>query len=95
MIVITKNILLNLLLVFGTGFTEAFIWTWYMIEVSRKRALKSSLILLLHASIYLFVVSRIIESADTLILILGYAIGAALGNCLRVWRMCENETRTC
>ena len=78
------NIIINTPLVLFAGIIEAFIWTWHMIEVNKRHALNSSLILVVHASIYLFIISKIIESADTALLILTYATGAAIGNYLRV-----------
>ena len=78
------NILINAPLILFAGIIEAFIWTWHMIAVNKRQAFRSSVILGAHASLYLFIISGIISSANTAILILTYATGAAIGNYLRV-----------
>ena len=78
------NIVISQPLVLFAGIIEAFIWTWHMIEVNKRHAFNSSLILCAHASLYLFIISGIISSANTIALILTYATGAAIGNYLRV-----------
>lgn len=73
-----------LILIFLFGAIETFIYAWYLLEINKRKAISSSLVLFFQMFLYLIVIDRIIKSANTFYLIGVYCVGCCIGNYLKV-----------
>lgn len=86
--------LTKLLLVFSIGVLENFLYTWYLLEVGRKKVIKSSILDILYMLIYLGIVSWAIKDTNTLPLLCTYALSCGAGNYLQMkWDLAKDKQR--
>ena len=82
---------IKFLLVFFGGIVETFIYTGYIIAVTKKQVMLSTLLMGIYMFLYLTIISYAIKDTDTVLLILTYALACAIGNFFRVKREKKNE----
>ena len=81
-------ILTKLAIVFVIGALENFLYTWYLLEVGRKRPIKSSILDFVYMLIYLELVAWAIKDSDTLGILVVYAVSCGIGNYLQIkWEL--------
>jgi hypothetical protein len=74
----------KLLVIFSVGVLENFLYTWYLLEVGRKKVLSSSLLNFIYMLIYLGIVAWAIKGEDTILVLVIYAASCSVGNYLQL-----------
>jgi uncharacterized protein YebE (UPF0316 family) len=78
--------MLKVLLVFIIGFLEQLLYTAYLLSVNKKQVNASTVLMVSYMAIYLFIISYAIKDANTIPLLVAYAVACGLGNwCIMKW----------
>lgn len=73
------------LIILLVGLLEQFIYSWHLLQLTRKKAVSSSLILFLHLNIYLLLIASIINDMNKILWFVPvYALGCSIGNYIRI-----------
>ena len=73
------------LLVFILGIIETFLYTGWNLAANQRKPFLSSLLMMSYMIIYLFIIDCAIKDANTICIIIAYAISCGVGNYLRVY----------
>jgi len=71
-------------IIFITGMVETFLYTWYLLEVNKGNPVSASILMMFYMIIYLGIISFAIKSADTLMMLIIYAISCGIGTYIRM-----------
>lgn len=83
--------MLKIVLVFIVGFAEQLLYTAYLLSVNKKQVKASTVLMVAYMSIYLFIISYAIKDANTIPLLVAYALACGAGNfCIMKWES-KNE----
>lgn len=74
----------KIILIFILGFLEQLLFTSYLISVDKRQKLISSMLMFVYFLIYLLIIDWAIKDANTLLLLVVYALSAAIGNYTRM-----------
>ena len=78
--------MIKILLVFIVGFLEQMLYTAYLLSVNKKQVKASTILMVAYMSIYLFIISYAIKDANTIPLLIAYALACGIGNfCIMKW----------
>lgn len=77
--------LLKILGIFIAGMIETFLYTGWCLAANKKKIISSSLLMLIYMIIYLSIIDYAIKDANTLLMILTYALSCGVGNFMRVF----------
>ncbi len=84
--------MIKVLLVFIVGFIEQLLYTAYLLSVNKKQVKASSILMITYMSIYLFIITYAIKDANTIPLLVAYALACGAGNfCVMKWENRKNE----
>jgi len=72
--------MLKILLVFIVGFLEQCLYTMYLISVTKRQVILSSIFMFIYMSLYLFIVAYALKDSNTVILLISYATACCFGN---------------
>jgi uncharacterized protein YebE (UPF0316 family) len=72
------------ILIFILGFIEQLLFTSYLISVNKRQKIASSVLMFIYFLIYLVIIDWAIKDANTLWLLITYALSAAIGNFVRM-----------
>ncbi len=72
--------MIKILLVFIIGFLEQLLYTSYLLSVTKKQVIPSTILMVVYMSIYLFIISYAIKDGDTTPLLVAYALSCGVGN---------------
>lgn len=81
--------MLKILLVFIVGFIEQLLYTAYLLSVNKKQVNASSILMFSYMVIYLFIITYAIKDANTIPLLIAYALACGSGN----WVIMKWENR--
>lgn len=81
--------MLKVLMVFIVGFIEQLLYTAYLLSVNKKQVNASSILMITYMSIYLFIITYAIKDANTIPLLVAYALACGTGN----WAIMKWENR--
>lgn len=76
------NKLKSTLIIFIAGFIEQFGYTLYLIAMNRYLIVVSSVVLFVYFAVYLWIIDRVIKDKNSFLLLITYALSAALSNAL-------------
>jgi uncharacterized protein YebE (UPF0316 family) len=82
--------MLKILLVFIAGFIEQLLYTSYLLSVTKKQVIPSTILMFVYMVIYLFIISYAIKDGNTINLLVAYALSCGVGN----WVIMKWENRT-
>lgn len=78
--------MLRLIIIFVIGFFEQLLYTAYLLSVTKRQVLASTLLMLIYMTIYLFIIYYVMKDASSLWLIISYALSCGVGNwCIMMW----------
>ena len=66
--------------VFIIGFVEQCLYTMYLISVTKRQVILSSILMFVYMSLYLFIVAYALKDSNTIILLISYSIACCFGN---------------
>ena len=72
--------MLKIVLVFIVGFIEQLLYTAYILSVTKKKVISSSLLMFSYMTIYLFLIAYALKDAETVPMLLSYALSCGVGN---------------
>lgn len=72
--------MLKVLLVFTVGLIEQLLYTKYLIAVDKRQTIMSTIYMIVYMSLYLFIVAFALKDANTIPLLVAYALACGLGN---------------
>ena len=72
--------MVKVLLVFIIGFIEQLLYTAYLLSVNKKQVKASTVLMVAYMAIYLFIIAYAIKDANTIPLLVAYALACGLGN---------------
>lgn len=76
----------KIILVFIVGFIEQLLYTAYLLSVNKKQVKASTILMVSYMGIYLFIISYAIKDANTVPLLVAYALACGAGNyCIMLW----------
>ena len=76
--------MLKFLIIFVCGLVETWLYAWYLLEINRHRAIRSSLVLVIQMALYLAILSYVIKDINTIWLIADYCLGCGIGNYIKL-----------
>jgi multidrug transporter EmrE-like cation transporter len=86
--------MIKIILVFLIGFIEQLLYTAYLLSVNKKQVNTSSILMISYMVIYLFIITYAIKDANTIPLLIAYAIACGMGNYLvMLWETWEIKYR--
>ena len=74
----------KLLLIFIAGTVETYLFTGWSLKANEHKAIISSILMISYIIIYLKIVDWVLKDANTLLMIISYALSCGLGNYIRV-----------
>jgi len=74
----------KIIIVFFVGLIETFLYAGYIIAITKKQVIASSLLMFIYMCIYLIIISYIIKDVNTIPLLIIYSLSCGIGNFLRV-----------
>lgn len=81
--------MLKVIIVFIIGFIEQLLYTAYLLSVNKKQVNASSILMVSYMVIYLFIITYAIKDANTVPLLIAYALACGSGN----WVIMKWESR--
>ena len=72
--------MLKILIVFLVGFIEQLLYTAYILSVTKKKVISSSILMFSYMTIYLFLIAYALKDAETVPMLLAYALSCGVGN---------------
>lgn len=77
--------MLKLIIVFIAGTVETFLFTWWNLAANKKKAIRSSVLMMIYMFLYLTIISVAIkDTKDTYLLMATYALSCGLGNFIKI-----------
>ncbi len=76
--------MIKFILVFIIGLIESFLYTMWNLSANRKEINKSSILMFVYMTVYLFLVAYAIKDSNTFPLLLIYAFSCGCGNYLEI-----------
>lgn len=76
----------KLILVFIIGLFETFLYAGYIISVTKKQPMLSSILMLIYMALYLTIINYVFKDIHNIILIVIYAMACGVGNYIRLKR---------
>jgi len=70
----------KILMIFIIGLLEQCLYTAYLISVTKRQAILSSILMLVYMSLYLFIVAYALKDSNAIILLITYAFACGIGN---------------
>lgn len=67
-------------MIFGIGLCEQCLYTAYLISVTKRQAILSSILMLVYMSLYLFIVAYALKDSNAIGLLITYACACCCGN---------------
>jgi len=78
--------MLKVLIVFIIGFIEQLMYTAYILSVTKKQVVPSSILMFTYMAIYLFLIAYALKDAETAPMLIAYALSCGVGNyCVMLW----------
>jgi uncharacterized protein YebE (UPF0316 family) len=85
--------MLKVLMVFTIGLIEQLLYTKYLIAVDKRQTIMSTVYMVVYMSLYLFIVAFALKDANTIPLLVAYALACGAGNYIIMkW---ENRKNIC
>lgn len=76
--------MIKFLLIFIVGTIETYLFTKWNLRANDRKAINSSIMMMLYMSIYLLILDAIFKDANSKLLIISYVLACGLGNYLAV-----------
>jgi tryptophan-rich sensory protein len=83
----------KVLMIFGIGLMEQCLYTAYLISVTKRQTVISSVLMLIYMSLYLFIVAFALKDTNAVILLITYALACGLGNYITMRIEKRNEKK--
>ena len=78
------NMFIASILFFAVGFLEMLFWSLQTKSLVKDRILNTFVFTFISIVIWFYVVSKVAENVNNLWLMLGYATGCSIGNCITI-----------
>lgn len=85
--------MIKALIIFIAGIIETFLYAGYIIAVTKKQVLASSILMFVYMTIYLGIIYYIVKDINSITLVLVYALSCAIGNFIRIKREKDENKR--
>ena len=78
--------MIKIILVFLVGFIEQLLYTAYILSVTKKKVITSSLLMFTYMLMYLFLIAYALKDSETTSILISYALSCGAGNyCVMLW----------
>jgi len=78
--------MIKIILVFVVGFIEQLLYTAYILSVTKKKVMTSSILMFTYMLMYLFLIAYALKDSETITILISYALSCGAGNyCVMLW----------